>query len=150
MLKTASQQSSENLRKRASSSLHKAHRTLQQAQHNQMTRAVAPLLFLAVALLLAAGPAAAARKLLTCPSTSGCKNWGFPYNSASTAQLGDPGKDCGSGSVSGSRRVAKGAAPDGVHVALAPPHPPEMMLHCTSFCVPFPRAELLLQRLRHL
>ena len=71
-----------------------------------MTRAVAPLLFLAVALLLAAGPAAAARKLLTCPSTSGCKNWGFPYNSASTAQLGDPGKDCGSGSVSGRQRLA--------------------------------------------
>jgi hypothetical protein len=65
-----------------------------------MERAAAILLLAAAMLLAAAGPAAAAggRKLLTCPSTSGCQNWGFPFNSASSAQLGDPGKDCGSAS----------------------------------------------------
>lgn len=88
----------------------KALRALQPAHHTNMPR-VAAILLLAAAVLLAAGPAAAARKrppgergrkLLTCPSTSGCQNWGFPFNSASTAQLGDPGKDCGSASVSSS------------------------------------------------
>jgi len=96
-----------------------------------MTRFVAPLLLLAVALLLAAGPAAAARKLLTCPSTSGCKNWGFPYNSASTAQLGDPGKDCGSGSVSGRQRLALKQQPlrvCTVPVAHRPGKPPPQTL----------------------
>ena len=64
-----------------------------------MARAAAILLLAAVALLAAVTPATAARKLLTC-STSGCKNWGFPYNSAPSSQLGDTSKDCGSDSVS--------------------------------------------------